>query len=215
MTSRSVLTWSTPSPSASPSSQTCCWKKLAGELQPVGVGRHPVGRAAEVHLVEGDLDAVIDRPVGAFLHLDMLDAARHPGQRDRHHHTEVARFSPVPCRSCARRRSPAAALPARRVPSGPVEGERGGDQVCARSQDRSGLGDAGVARCVEHGVDAGGVDLLGGGDPDRFPAREFTRVAPDLLVGVHLDPGQFEVGMVEDAADRSTSTAPVPHCTTR
>ena len=76
---------------------------------------HLLRRTAEAHVVERDVGALVDRPVGPLLQRDALDAAAHARQREWQHAAEVAgiqtgavdRLEPCSHASSRRRRSPA------------------------------------------------------------------------------------------------------------
>ena len=96
-----------------------------------------VGRAPEPHVVERDVGALVDRPVGPLLQGDALDAAAHARQRERQHAAEVARVQP----GAVDRR--AALLDRRRAGAqivggqgGRVEEERRGRDVGPAGEDR-------------------------------------------------------------------------------
>ena len=46
------------------------------------------------------------------------------------------------------------------------------------------------------------VRVVGGGDPDTIETTELTRVLPDLVLTVHPQADQLEVGMTDDASQR-------------
>ncbi len=84
--------------------------------------------------------------------------------------------------------------------------ERGVDHVLARRQhpaevvDHLAGADVGVRGVTDAvGVEGEqGVDVLGGGDADRVDAAQLAGVAAGLVVAVDPEPGQLEVGVVDD-----------------
>ena len=108
---------------------------------------------AEGHVVEGDRGAVVERPVGALLQGDPVDAPAHSRQCQRQYAGQVARVQSAAVHAgapgLAGPQQPVAVI---RVDAAGMEQKRCRDNVFPARQYCANLVDAGIAWRVEHAV---------------------------------------------------------------
>ena len=151
----------------------------------IGGGADVLDGLAEGHVVEGDRGAVVERPVGALLQSDPVDAPAHPRQCQRQHAGEVARVQAAAMHAA----TPGLAGFKKSVPVVCVDAARMKQKCCrhnvfAAGEDGADIVDAGVARRVEHAVGIEGEDLRdigGGGDADGGATNQLGDIDTVLL----------------------------------
>ncbi len=165
-----------------------------------------LGEPAEAHVVERDVGALVERPVGPLLQGDALDPPGHPRQGQGEHPAEVAGVEPG---AVDGRAAPGAGLEQSvQVGRGKrlrVEAEGGGDHVLPAGQDGAHVVERGVAGHVGDAVGVEGQqagDVTGGGDADRLAAGEHPEVGSVLGRGVDPPAHELEVRPIDDGADR-------------
>ena len=166
----------------------------------VGGGVDVLDGLAERHVVEGDRGAVVERPVGALLQGDPVDAPAHTGQRQRQHPGQVARVQAASVHAaapCLARLQQSVAVGW--VDAARMEQKRCRDNVLAAREDLADLVDAGVAWGVENaiGIECEDfVDVGGGGDADGGAVNEGGDVGAVLVRRVHPGADDREVAAV-------------------